>query len=157
MAWTSPATWTTGQIVSASDLNAQVRDNFTYVLQKPLVAVTALNVGDITTTSASLADIHTSLAGTLTINSGRIEVKSTGVYSHNVGAGMTLAVDVDGVTKWSGIHVLTTYAHVVTLDVPVTGLSVGSHVAKLRWAVASGTATLASNSNSQVSFIMTEI
>jgi len=27
MAWTAPATWTTGQNVSAADLNAQVRDN----------------------------------------------------------------------------------------------------------------------------------
>jgi hypothetical protein len=31
MAWTTPSTWTTGQVVTAADLNAQIRDNMTFV------------------------------------------------------------------------------------------------------------------------------
>ncbi len=31
MAWTAPATWSTGQIVTATELNEQIRDNETYL------------------------------------------------------------------------------------------------------------------------------
>ena len=31
MAWTPPKTWTIGELVSAADLNAQVRDNMTHL------------------------------------------------------------------------------------------------------------------------------
>jgi hypothetical protein len=31
MAWTAPATWTTGQVVTAANLNEQIRDNETYI------------------------------------------------------------------------------------------------------------------------------
>jgi len=31
MAWTAPATWTTGQVVTAAELNEQIKDNETYL------------------------------------------------------------------------------------------------------------------------------
>ena len=36
MAWTNPQDWTTGQVVSASDLNTQVRDNLKYLKGRAL-------------------------------------------------------------------------------------------------------------------------
>lgn len=34
MAWTAPRTWTTGEIVTAAQMNEQVRDNLNMVIQK---------------------------------------------------------------------------------------------------------------------------
>lgn len=36
MAWTTPSDWTTGQVVSASNLNTQVRDNLKYLKGRAL-------------------------------------------------------------------------------------------------------------------------
>ncbi|NLH07017.1 MAG: hypothetical protein GX484_05370 [Chloroflexi bacterium] len=39
MAWNTPLTWDTGRLVTAADLNAQIRDNFQYLKQRAAVTV----------------------------------------------------------------------------------------------------------------------
>ena len=34
MAWTAPRTWSTGEIVTAAQLNEQIRDNMNMLIQK---------------------------------------------------------------------------------------------------------------------------
>lgn len=48
MAWTRPSDWTTGQVVSAADLNTQVRDNLKYLKGRVLAQwpAHALAIGD---------------------------------------------------------------------------------------------------------------
>lgn len=61
--WTAPSTWTTGQLVTASDLNTQLRDNM-LVLRAGGVTVSSQATGDLLCASsatqfARLADVAT--------------------------------------------------------------------------------------------------
>jgi hypothetical protein len=144
MAWTTVKTWTTAEALGATDLNTYVRDNETYLFSgRPMIGT--IGTATYTTAGTVLTDIGGEMAGTLTINSGRALFMHSGVYSHNTGVNgnMHLALDVDGTTKWDGLEVLSANAQIRSFTVPLTGLSVGSHVFKLRWSIFAGTATLA--------------
>jgi len=94
MAWATPKTWAIGQLVGASDLNEQVRDNFTHL--KLLVdndgKIPALNstyLGD--TSGVNLTGVAKLAAG---------NDFTAGVQNFN-GGGTTRVVVPVGADKWA--------------------------------------------------------
>jgi hypothetical protein len=61
MAWTSPATWVTNQLVTANDLNTQVRDNLN-ALKNPAGSIVTLT-SPISTSSTSFVEVDGVMQG----------------------------------------------------------------------------------------------
>lgn len=150
--WITPRTWSAGELVTASIMNAHVRDNLN-ALKTPAGGYNVLNLGaDLTTSSTSFVDIDaTNLILTFTTGGGDVILFFTGSFTHSALAqssyldihesvsGGRLGGD-DGLTK----TVTSTAAQVfnVTLAYRATGLSAASHTFKLQWKVAANTLTL---------------
>ena len=94
MAWTTPRTWTIGQLVAADALNTDVRDNLNHL--KLLVDVD----GRIPQLSSTyLADLSgTNLTGVLLLAANNDF--TAGTQNFNGGAGTRLVVPV-GADKWA--------------------------------------------------------
>jgi hypothetical protein len=56
MPWTTPKTWTVGEVVTAANMNAQVRDNFAYIGQSTWVVKTAAQ--SVVSSTALVNDTH---------------------------------------------------------------------------------------------------
>ena len=75
MTWTAPATWTAAQVVGATDLNTQLRDNLIYLVGggSPPAAIVREGVADYSTSSTSFVDVDvTNLIRTITPQGGKI-------------------------------------------------------------------------------------
>jgi hypothetical protein len=142
--WTSPVTWNPGQVVAASDLNAQLRDNLIYLFARPQNVVKRDNGANYTTTSTSFVDIDgTNLKITLNISGGAVLLGFTGVavggsIVTNAGpAAFDFLIDstryasagTDGLVA----NANTAYWNGVSMAALVTGLSAGSHTFKVQW------------------------
>ena len=147
--WTTPATFSTGQLVAASDLNTYVRDNTSYLLNRPLGAIKRDNNADYTTTSTTFVDIDgTNLAITLTPSGSAILMGFTGMSYWVTAFGPMFDFTIDGVRYASagqdglGQGVLasgTQYACPITLTALATGLTPGvAHTVKIQWKTRSG-------------------
>ncbi len=150
--WVTPRTWTAGELVTASIMNAHVRDNLN-ALKTPAGGYSVLNSGaDIQTTSTSFTDIDaTNLIITFTTGGGDVILffsgsmnggaiaQSTFIDIHESVANTRMGGD-DGMLQ----IVFATALNVVpvTLCWRATGLSAASHAFKMQWKVTSGTATL---------------
>lgn len=152
MAWTAPITWTAGQIVSASDLNAQIRDNSLYLFSgRPGNLIKRDNNASYTTTSATFVDVDaTNLKPSYSIASGKALVTFSGVLFEGAIASYIASMDftVDGTRHGSaGLDGLLTVnvsneRKPVGWSVIVTGLSVASHTFGLQYRRQSGTGTV---------------
>ncbi len=94
MAWTTPRTWTVGQLVNAEDLNEQVRDNLThlkYALDDDgkIPALTSVYVANLS--GASLTEVL-QLAASNSFTAG--------VQDFGGGSGARLVLPV-GADKWA--------------------------------------------------------
>lgn len=74
MSWSVPITWVAGQVVGASDLNTQLRDNMTYLLQRPLANIFYTSGGNYTIgLQGSLVPVDaTNVSMSLTLSGTRI-------------------------------------------------------------------------------------
>lgn len=166
MGYTTPTTWLADQVVGASDLNAQLRDNMAYVhAGKPASVIARNNAGAYSTSSGTFADVDsTNLAITLSLTTGRVALFLTGSFYADAAARLlSLDCTIDG-TRWMAAHTdgmaketLDTNARIITLAMMKPGLSVGSHTFKLQWKVGSGTAYLFSAAGDvPVNFVVAE-
>lgn len=57
MTWTTPVTWATNQLVTAANMNEQVRDNLNYLLAKPTVKILGDTGANYSTSSTSFVDV----------------------------------------------------------------------------------------------------
>jgi hypothetical protein len=137
MAWTTPVTWTTNQLVTAADLNTQVRDNLGYLLSgRPVDVKVVSNIWTITSTSYVDVDA-TNLSATLTVNSGRALVWFEGrlLGADVVSKTGQITLLVDGVDQYTGdglAKVGRNASRDLAYLIIVSGLSVGSHTFKLQ-------------------------
>jgi hypothetical protein len=94
MAWTTPRTWAIGQLVSAADLNEQIRDNFSHL--KILVN----DDGKIPAISSTyIADLSgTNLTGIVKLAANNDH--TAGVNDFGAGAGGRIVLPV-GADKWA--------------------------------------------------------
>jgi len=147
MAWTTPRTWVTGELITATLMNAHIRDNLSALKDPPTDEAVRTGVADYTTTSTSFVDVDaTNLALTITTAGGDVMVGMTGTLTNTDATYMTFFdVDVDG-TREGGVNGIThghgTSPKPVGFVWMVRGLSAGTHTFKLQWRVNGGTGYL---------------
>ncbi|MEP7285401.1 MAG: hypothetical protein ABI947_06505 [Chloroflexota bacterium] len=159
MPWNTPITFTPGQVVSATDLNNNVRDNANYLLSgRALAKVVRTGARNYSTTGFTFVDVDaTNLILNLTVNSGRVLCIATGAWYNAAGTVIDLYMDwiLDSVTRAGGaqgsLRVQTT-----TTNFPFqpficvaqfSGLSVGSHTFKLQFAASAGNTVSIANAS----------
>lgn len=94
MAWATPKTWSVGQLVSANDLNEQIRDNFNHL---------KIPVGDDGRIPAISVTYFVSLSGANLTGVSKLAANddfTAGVHNFNAGAATRLVLPV-GVDKWA--------------------------------------------------------
>lgn len=149
--WTTPRTYSTGELVTSSMLNTHIRDNLN-ALKTPSGGYNRINLGaDITTGSTSFTDVDTEFSMTFTTNGGDVVVFVTGNLT-NSGAGVRTYLDIHESVAGSrygsddGLLIVPSAGSTVynpfCLAVRIPSLSAASHTFKLQWKTASGTATL---------------
>lgn len=163
MAWTTPLTWSAGSVVSAANLNEQVRDNHNYLISRPHQRIIRA-VSDYSTTSTTFVNIDaTNLSIDLTTSGTAVLVGFNGVIRQTESVYLDLNVDgtrYANTTNGIGIATISSTANdqLSGFVVLVTGLSVGSHQFRPMWRVASGTGVLRSaSSSSPVCFWAVEV
>jgi hypothetical protein len=161
--WTSPVTWNPGQVVAASDLNAQLRDNLIYLFTRPQSCIKRDNGASYTTTSTSFVDIDgTNLKITLNISGSAVLLGFTGQTTRDSGGAEPIFDFLIDSTRYAsagadGLGRVPGNIGPFCMTGLATGLAAGSHTFKVQWKVgASGTATLyAGNGTSGQDFIPT--
>lgn len=124
MSWTSPITWVDGDLVTAAQLNAQLRDNTTYL--KNIVENVGLynSTSSFTYTGVAAAVAITGATITLTPRCNRVRIMiTTSFVSSGSGAGVLvrLGYNINGgatvLFTQSGTHTLdgTSYYHSATV------------------------------------------
>lgn len=143
MAWHPPITWLVDQLVTEEDLNAQIRDNMTYLkgrVDAPLAFIQLNEPANFTTTSDTFVDVDTAkLSHTLTSTGNPLMIGFFGLV--NTGYNPTSVywdVTIDGVRMGGdgGITctVGTTYAHASFVAIAPT-VTAGTHTVRLQWRV----------------------
>ena len=167
MPWTTPPTFTPGQVVTATDLNSYLRDNPSYLLGRPSSVIRRNNGSDYTTTSTSFVDIDaTNLAITFAVSGTAVLITFAGAL--RIAAATNQAdfdVTVDGVRYGLGANGLismnlpnASVDNLVSFSVLVTGLAAGSHTFKVQWKVSGSTLTLrATSSQNEATFCAVEV
>jgi hypothetical protein len=147
MAWTTPRTWSAGELVTAAIMNLHVRDNFNMCVT-PNFARGAYTAGaNHTTTSTSFANVDaTNITFNVTSAGGMYWLGFSGRYVHSVGASyIYFDIAVDG-TRLGGTNGLmpcnsSTTGASFQLIAPAT-LTAGTRTITLQWRVSGGTGTL---------------
>lgn len=147
--WVSPRTWTAGELVTATIMNAHVRDQLTALKSPAYFRCVIDEASNYTTTSTSFTDVDaTNLSATITTAGGNVLVGFTCVVDNNGANYNYLNLDVDGATVVGDDGLVVTQEGAAgerqqaVFTFLVTGLSAGSHTFKLQWKVSAGTATL---------------
>lgn len=144
MAWTTPRTWATGEVVTASIMNTHVRDNLNAV-----GASTAQVTTSETTTSTSYTDLATSgPAVTRTTGTTALILITAQVANSGAGNGDYVGVAVSGATTAAasdtGVIVsapVANYSDAGAAVVYTNALNAGSNTFTLKYRVSAGTGT----------------
>lgn len=151
--WATGKTWASGELVTATMLNDEVRDQDISLKQPASFTVDVDEASDYSTTSTSWTDIDaTDLSVSITTAGNAVEVTFSGNLYFNGAGGyyglLDLAVDGTRHAGDDGRIVFGSPGTTVNVAIPVTvkwvvrGLSAGSHTFKLQWRVTNAAATL---------------
>lgn len=164
MPWNTPIEWTVNQLITANDLNEQIKQNMEYLKSPPTANYILDESSDYTTGSTTFVDVDaTNLALTIETAGGDVLVHFHGVVKR-AASGATDAsflvadendvayMDEDGLILpdegytaaaglESGVVGLTHYGSVCFTRL-ITGLTAGSHTFKLQWRVHVGGRTV---------------
>ena len=141
MAWTTPKTdWTTGELVSASDMNSIGANLAALKLPAPAVGETTAQISK---NSGSFVDVDgDNLNLTVTTRGGDVLAHFHGSAHLNTGEEVHFDVDVDGTRQGGNDGILQSSFHAsrwnnsyeaVSFTRLIQNLSVGSHTFKLQW------------------------
>lgn len=150
--WTTPRTWATGELITASMLNVHIRDNLN-ALHVPAGGYNVLNLGaDITGTSTSFADVDaTNFGMTFTTGGGDVLVFFQFDMLNSGGAVKNYfdiyeSVAATRIGGDDGLCIIgnssATLAVNVTVCARFPSLTAVAHTFKLQYKVASGTLTI---------------
>lgn len=161
--WTTPADWEINQLVTADDLNEQLRDNLEYLLEPNYDQIIRDNSGDYSTTSATFEDVdETNLALSLTTHGGHILVQVIGSLA-TAGEAVFLDLDLDGTRAGDGFT-NGLYTHEASGDgdgfffahiFPTP--SAGAHTIKLQWRRESGNSNAMQSNSTESPVVMTAV
>lgn len=147
--WVSPRTWTAGELITATIMNAHLRDQLTALKNRAYGVCDIDEASNYTTTSTSFTDVDaTNLSITVVTGGGVMEVIFDGVVDNSGASYNYMNVDIDGspMVANDGINATQEGAagerQIFSFNRRVIGLSAGSHTFKLQWKVSGGTATL---------------
>ena len=89
MAWTTPGTATTGDVLTASQWNTDVRDNPSFLYGPPMALASAPGTQAVTTSTGTKVEFDTEEIDTdgmvdLVGNDDRITIKTAGVYQFGI-------------------------------------------------------------------------
>ncbi len=145
MAWTLPRSWVAGELITATIMNEQIRDNMDALKDPPSEVDPGTGSTDYTTTSATFVDIDsTDFTITLATTGGDVFVFISGGWNNSAGEmyvdivsdAVSLSRDGDGFSKPTGSSGAgTAHAMIPFLE---TGLSSGSHTYKPQWKISGG-------------------
>jgi hypothetical protein len=152
--WVTSRTWSAGELVTASIMNAHVRDQLN-ALKTPAGGYAFVNEGtDYSTSSTSFADIDaTDLALTFVTGGGDVLLGFTAAIASS-GASAKNYFDIyesvantriggdDGLTIITTANVTATNGTLVSFTVRIPSLSAASHTFKVQWKVSGGTVTM---------------
>lgn len=152
MAWTTPTTRVTGELITAAIWNTDIVDNLTYLLAPP-ATTSRLNEGaNYTVNSGTFANLDaTDLSITQASKSGRVLLHFECSFDEASGTTSTLyldfAVDTVRVGGDDGIAFATARdsylnGNTLAIDWLVTGLSVGDHTFTVQAKRGGGTITI---------------
>lgn len=144
MAWSTPPTWTPGQLVGATDM-AILSNDLTYLLNRPSQTIKRDNNATYVTSSTTFVDIDgTNLSITATLSGSAVLVSFTACGVSGTGvSGNTICLDLsvngtrmgsagtDGIT--SAVIATNTGTQLLGFTVVVTGLSAGANTFKPQW------------------------
>lgn len=142
--WTTPKTWSTGEALSASDMNTHIRDNLSALKAPPTDSYVCNEVADYTSSQTSFVDVDASnLALTITTTGGDVMI-GFHAYTYNPSGVTYFDVDLDGVRIAGDDGMIATVSGYQTVSFVrlVTNLDAGTHTFKLQWKVSGGTVTL---------------
>lgn len=157
MGWTTPKTWSVGELVTANLLNEQLKDNLTYLKVALPQVVTPDTASQLFTTSTSFVDVDSVFTHILdNVQSGTVMAYFHGTFTSESGAlsNVSLNVSVDGVDVATENGILGAFANAagtstgptaMTFTHVITGLSAGSHTFRLRWRTNNGRINLLSH------------
>ena len=85
MAWTSPKTWTTNEVLTSSDMNVYVRDNETFLRNPPQCSASNSTGQNINSSTDTILSANTELFDTdgmhsTVTNNSRITIQTAGRY-----------------------------------------------------------------------------
>lgn len=141
MAWTSPTTRVTGELITASIWNTDLTNNLNWLFARPLASQVYNNTGVLTTSSTSFVDADaTNLIVTFTTAAARIKAVATFLGHKATGGDGFFDLILDSVTRaghsTGGLAKIT---NETTSGLPVTivgewsGLSAASHTVKIQF------------------------
>jgi len=144
MAWHTPATFVTGNPITATVLN-NISDDLSYLKAPPTAHFEADESSDYTITSTSFVDVDATAGKfslTITTAGGDVMVGFHGSVNQ-AGARVYFDVDVDGarVAGNDGILYLDADGPVSFVRL-ITGLSAAAHIFKLQWKLSAGSAVM---------------
>lgn len=143
MSWTTPKTWVANEILTAAELNEQLRDNLTHLEQKPGAFWTGSLTDTVTGTTSYVTLDSTNLAHTITLDGSsnlRVLVGWRGRSGISAGAG-SLAFRVGG-TDYEVERDDSTGQYAAAITTILGGLSAGSLTVSLRGKVENASHTL---------------
>jgi hypothetical protein len=152
MAFTAPSTFTAGQLITANDLNTQLRDNL-IALKDPNSASYILNESsDYATTSNAFVNVDAtagklSLSITLAVQAD-VFIFFTGSVESSAAARANFDIAMDGTRIGGDDGLLIVGMNTINLSMPVsltflkTAVPAGSHTFNLQWKTNTGTLTM---------------
>lgn len=143
--WTTPATWTDLQFVTAANLNTHLRDNLDWLKSRPLNQATMTLQ---TTTSLSFVEMATSSIA-LTSVGGNILIAANGTVSLTVPGVMYFDLAIDGTRQgdatnglaWITTPVANYNDNLGIVFMTASPPSATSHNYSIYWKVSTGTAS----------------
>jgi len=111
MSWSTPRTWVTDEVVTATMMNTHVRDNLNALKAPPTDHYECDEASDYTTTSTTFVDVDaTNLALTITTAGGDVMVHFHGMINHGGSYKYVyLDVDVDGTREGGDDGIVAAY------------------------------------------------
>lgn len=149
MAWHTPKTWTPGEVVSAANLNEQLRDNMNHLLARPLVQFQSIDgvQWQFTNTTPAYVPVATSSDLAITPMSGRVLLGCHLQVSASVTTTIALRVNVDAGASYfwlsEFINIPATVHTVLPLGpVPVTVSAGVQHTFRLEIGISGSASTV---------------
>lgn len=144
---TAPRTWATGEIVTAAQLNEQLRDNLDYLKARQVLQYTDQDGSVATTTSGSFTNITAVTKDITTQGSSSLLITVHLTVSHSTVAVSYFTVTVDGVNQGNSTYGLATVQNMdviesISFGVLTASVSDGAHTVNVQYKTNAATLTV---------------